>query len=300
MSGINADTEEILASLAGPFDERELDAFEGRWNPALSRKEVFVTFDARAAMSRFDEVLPGRWRDSYRKEQAVLDGEVVDILICRIELKLDGEWVGREAGATFREMLTRERNQATGQSEQVKDVRNTVKTAFTEAFKLCAVKWGVGRYLYRKGVPRSAEKLFHGPNAAWIAGRAPDGLESRLVGHAPRGGGNSGGGGDGRHGDQYGPGPASASTRNGSQSGGGGGGGGNSNQPPRTGKALFAWIKQAEQRHGSGLLTYINEWASAQGYAGRMVEWSPTVVSEAYLEAVAAIQRSLDEEAIVS
>lgn len=75
---------------------------------------------------------------------------------------------------------------------------------------------------------------------------------------------------------------------------------GDGGEPPRTGKALFAWIKQAEQRHGSGLLTYINEWASAQGYAGRMIEWPPTVVSEAYLEAVAAIQRSLDEEAIVS
>jgi hypothetical protein len=135
------------------------------------------------------------------------------------------------------------------------DTENDDKSGASDAIKRAAVHFGIARYL--------------------------------------RGGMGSGGPMPRGHGDPHGPGPASASTRNGSQSGSGGGG--NSNQPPRTGKALFAWIKQAEQRHGSGLLTYINEWASAQGYAGRMVEWSPTVVSEAYLEAVAAIQRSLDE-----
>lgn len=63
------------------------------------------------------------------------------------------------------------------------------------------------------------------------------------------------------------------------------------NGPPQSGKALFAWVKAAEERHGDGLLNYLNEWASAQGIVGRMVEWNPSQVARAHAEALAAIER---------
>ncbi len=43
--------------------------------------------------------------------------------------------------------------------------------------------------------------------------------------------------------------------------------------PPRTGKALFAWTKDQEQRYEVGLLKYLNSWAKLQEFPGRMIDW---------------------------
>ena len=43
---------------------------------------------------------------------------------------------------------------------------------------------------------------------------------------------------------------------------------------PRTGRALFAWTKDQEQKHQVGLTKYINAWAKPQGFPDRFVDWS--------------------------
>jgi hypothetical protein len=53
---------------------------------------------------------------------------------------------------------------------------------------------------------------------------------------------------------------------------------------PRTGRALFAWTKEMEQKHEVGLLKYINGWAKLQDYPGRMVDWDDDQVANALKE----------------
>jgi hypothetical protein len=62
------------------------------------------------------------------------------------------------------------------------------------------------------------------------------------------------------------------------------------NKSPRTGKALFAWTKDQEQRYRVGLLKYLNQWAKLQEFPGRMIDWDAEQVNLAYQEAVRKLQ----------
>jgi hypothetical protein len=53
---------------------------------------------------------------------------------------------------------------------------------------------------------------------------------------------------------------------------------------PRTGKALYAWVKDIELRHEVGMLKYLNGWGKLQDYPARMVEWDDEQVAAAYAE----------------
>ena len=52
-----------------------------------------------------------------------------------------------------------------------------------------------------------------------------------------------------------------------------GNGNGHGSARPGSGRALFAWTKDQEQRHEVGLLKYLNSWAKLQDFPGRMVDW---------------------------
>lgn len=53
---------------------------------------------------------------------------------------------------------------------------------------------------------------------------------------------------------------------------------------PRTGRVLFAWVKQQEQLHGVGLLKYLNGWARLLDFPVRIVDWDEGQVRRAYAE----------------
>jgi hypothetical protein len=55
---------------------------------------------------------------------------------------------------------------------------------------------------------------------------------------------------------------------------------------PGSGRALFAWTREQEQRHQVGLLKYLNGWAKLQDFPRRMVDWDADQVTEAYSEAI--------------
>jgi hypothetical protein len=121
-----AAVEAITARLAAPFPAEEI-----RWKPRAvsgSRALAIAYIDARTVMDRLDDVLgPANWRDAYR---VLPDGSVV----CRLSLRLGDEWVSKvDVG---------------GQSEQ-SDNGDRRKAAFSDALKRAAVKWNIGRYLYR-------------------------------------------------------------------------------------------------------------------------------------------------------
>jgi hypothetical protein len=129
------------------------------------------------------------------------------------------------------------------------------KSGFSDAFKRAAVKIGVGRYLYRDGVPTFVKEREP------VLAQAPA-VEPAQVAE---------------------PSPAPASHARSSTGNGQG-------SAPRSGRALFAWTKEQEQRHEVGLLKYLNGWAKLQEFPGRMVDWDADQVNQAYSEAVRKLQ----------
>lgn len=85
--------------------------------------ECVAYVDARQVMDMLDEALgPENWQDHYR--------EVAGNVYCDLKIKVDGEWVTKsDCGAES--SFEKEKGQA------------------SDAFKRAAVKWGIGRFLYR-------------------------------------------------------------------------------------------------------------------------------------------------------
>jgi hypothetical protein len=119
-------TQALTDALGAPFDPAEV-----RFKPAVvsgNRAMALAYVDARVIQDRLDEVLGvDGWQDEY---ECLPDGSVV----CRLRLRMGGEWITKmDVG---------------GPSEQP-DSGDRMKAAFSDALKRAAVKFGVGRYLYR-------------------------------------------------------------------------------------------------------------------------------------------------------
>jgi len=121
-----ADVKTITRALAAPFADTEVkfkpQAVKG--NRALALAYV----DVRAIMDRLDKVLGvENWQDDY---QLLPDNSVM----CRLRLRIGRKWITKmDVG---------------GPSEQP-DGGDRLKAAFSDALKRAAVKFGIGRYLYR-------------------------------------------------------------------------------------------------------------------------------------------------------
>lgn len=228
---------DLFASLAAPFDSQEV-----RVRSQAGRQLHYIT--ARTAMNRLDAVLgPENWWDDY------FAGE--NSVLCRLTIRLpDGSTVTKVDAGGY-----------AGMPDQGDDD----KAGYSDAFKRAAVKFGVGRYLYRDGVPAFVREREPGAEA-------PPEPNGERVTNAPA---PQGRGGPDR-------GRQDAHQGNGQGRGNGG--------PPRTGRALFAWTKEQEQRHEIGLLKYLNGWAKLQEYPGRMVDWDAEQVEKAHAEACRKIQ----------
>ncbi len=116
----------LTQALAEPFEAQEV-----RFKPQVvsgNRAMAIAYVDARAIQDRLDEVLGvAGWQDEY---EVLPDGSVV----CRLRLCLGGQWITKmDVG---------------GPSEQP-DEGDRRKAAFSDALKRAAVKFGIGRYLYR-------------------------------------------------------------------------------------------------------------------------------------------------------
>jgi hypothetical protein len=124
---IPVEMESVTEQLAAPFAEDEV-----KFKPAVvngNRALALPYVDARVIQDRLDDVLGvAGWQDEY---ECLPDGSVV----CRLRLRLGEEWITKmDVG---------------GPSEQP-DEGDRRKAAFSDALKRAAVKFGVGRYLYRQ------------------------------------------------------------------------------------------------------------------------------------------------------
>jgi hypothetical protein len=121
-----SDVKEITRLLAEPFNPTEVkfkpQSVKG--NRALAIPYV----DARVIQDRLDEVLGAEcWSDEY---DLLPDGSAV----CKLRLKLGAEWISK---------------MDVGSPSEQPDAGDRVKAAFSDALKRAAVKFGLGRYLYR-------------------------------------------------------------------------------------------------------------------------------------------------------
>jgi hypothetical protein len=118
-------TPRIREALAEPFPLDDV-----KWKPQTvvgNRALAICYVDARAIMDRLDSVVGvDGWQDTY---EMLPDGSVV----CKLRVRL-GEWI--------------EKSDIGGQSDQ-QDEHDQHKAAFSDALKRAAVKFGIGRYLYR-------------------------------------------------------------------------------------------------------------------------------------------------------
>jgi hypothetical protein len=209
---------------------------------------------ARTAMNRLDTVLgPENWSDEFVSFESTV--------VCRLTIRLpDGMTVTKCDAGGYAGM---------------QDAGDDEKSAFSDAFKRACAKFGVARYLYRDGVP------------AFVSQRAP-GVEHPLPepvsspSSAPSAHASS-------------PRPAESATA--PAPAGTSAATAPSQRPsppasnaPRHGRALFAWLKEQEQRYEVGLLKYLNSWAKLQEFPGRMVDWDADQVSLAHAEACRKLQ----------
>ena len=248
---------ELFSALGASFESQEV-----RVRSQAGRQLHYIT--ARTAMNRLDSILgPENWWDEY------LPGE--SSVICKLTVRLpDGSTLTKSDAGGYAGMA---------------DSGDDDKSGFSDAFKRAAVKFGVGRYLYRDGVPA----FLHEREPAPVVTPPTEPLPARPTSasaSAPT------------HPAPADPGPESppagepsahstsatataAPTANRTSAG---------NSAPRSGRALFAWTKDQEQRYQVGLLKYLNGWAKLQDYPGRMVDWDHDQVTRAYGEACRKLQ----------
>jgi hypothetical protein len=120
------DLKAVALALAAPFDPAEV-----KWKAQVvsgNRAMVVAFVDARVIQDRLDDVVGVMgWQDAY---ETLPDGAVT----CRLKIRVGQRWITKmDVG---------------GQSEQP-DEGDRRKAAFSDALKRAAVKFGIGRYLYR-------------------------------------------------------------------------------------------------------------------------------------------------------
>jgi len=189
-------------------------------------------------MNRLDDVVgPSNWWDEYQP----LEHSV----ICRLTIRLPDGTVLTKCDA--------------GGYAGMADPGDDDKSGFADAFKRAAVKFGVGRYLYRDGVPKFARQdrqnryeVAPSPPVK-ASGAASASKEAPVPESSPR--------------------PAADGP-----------------SAPRSGRALFAWAKKLDEANKFGLMQYLSAWAKSHKFPARMVDWDADQTAQGYAEACRKVQ----------
>jgi hypothetical protein len=116
----------LTAALANPFEPKDV-----KFKPQMvkgTRCLAMAYIDARLIQDRLDDVLGSEnWEDAFK---LLPDGSVM----CRLRLKLGDRWITKTD---------------VGSPSEQPDSGDRLKAAVSDALKRAAVKFGIGRYLYR-------------------------------------------------------------------------------------------------------------------------------------------------------
>lgn len=132
-------SDDLFERLAAPFapeqvswrvgvsNKKKRQRETGDNNAKATKGQVLAYLDARDVMDRLDEVCgPGGWQNRYSHAEKKT--------ICEIGILTESGWVWKADGA--------------GDSDIEAE-----KGALSDSFKRCAVRWGIGRYLYHLPTP---------------------------------------------------------------------------------------------------------------------------------------------------
>lgn len=129
--------QEMHEKLSAPFPGKTVKWRAGELTSDGTMATALAYIEARDVMDRLDEVVgPENWEDVYQVTR-LSDGRAV--VTCSLTLQIDGRLVTKTDGTDVD--LLSEKGFEHG------------KSAMSEAFKRVAVKWGIGRYLYRLDAP---------------------------------------------------------------------------------------------------------------------------------------------------
>jgi hypothetical protein len=124
--GRHPQVQALAAALSEPFDPKDV-----KFKPQSVKNNrclAMAYIDARLIQDRLDEVLGvENWQDRY---DILPDGSVM----CRLRVNLGGRWITKAD---------------VGSPSEQPDLGDRLKAAFSDALKRAAVKFGIGRYLYR-------------------------------------------------------------------------------------------------------------------------------------------------------
>ena len=115
-----------IANLSKPFPPEDIEWRVGNISRDGNKCSLLAYITSRAVMDRLDAVVgPENWRDEYHPSPLGNGFE------CRLSIRMgDGSWVTKIDGA---------------EPTQIE----SIKGAYSDSLKRAAVKWGIGRYLYR-------------------------------------------------------------------------------------------------------------------------------------------------------
>lgn len=215
---------------------------------------TFHYITARMLQNRLDDVAgPTGWYPEYKVNEHGLT--------CRLHLRVPDDagewtWLYKEDGGGFAGM-------ASGEDDQ--------KSGYSDALKRAGVAWGIGRYLYREGVPdylgdQPPPPETHPPVAAPATNRPAANRAPAATAPATNRPAYTPNAAPAR-GPAYSPPPAQSQGQ---------GGYDNFRPPARPGPGAFAWLKGLETHFGSGILKMANDIAKHYGLPTYAKEWDET------------------------
>ena len=253
--------------LLAPFAPNELSEV-----PARGGKKTLTYIDKRALENRLDSVCgPHGW---YAEYEATARGYKCRLFI-ECPMATPGTWVfmHKEDGAGFEEMGSY--NKQTNEWEA--DVDNDEKSGYTNALRRAAQDaWGIGRYLYNKGIP-----AFLDPNARPLEPAAPPvpaPAREPARPDPPATAASS---------------PASStpsSTSSPAPAGNKPAGGFDNFKIPKPGKSVFAWTKEMEKVFETKLVDGMGREGESRGWGKTFADWNEDQVREICMGCIAFIR----------
>jgi hypothetical protein len=125
---------DLLKELARPFPANEIKFKPQAVSRDKTKAQASFYVDARAVRERLDAVFPLSWNDSYR---TVRDDSKKMAVECTITIVIGGRTISRS-----------DVGEGTGGEGESGSTASREKTAYSDAFKRAAVKFGVGAHLY--------------------------------------------------------------------------------------------------------------------------------------------------------
>jgi hypothetical protein len=147
------------------------------------------------------------------------------------------------------------------------------KSGFSDALKRAAAKFGVARYLYRDGVPTYSREA---PPEKPLARELPP--SSHPPAPVPRG-----------------PIPAASHAPAEPETS-------RAIGEPTTGKALFAWLHEREEKGDlpRGSILSLSDWARGQDYPTRMIDYTEAMAAAVYAEACRRLEAERSPESLAT